>query len=89
MSEHNQESNGAFPNNEEIYRDIVKALDEVNLNSEVLVTIIKEFSRISQNANHGQIHVLANILQALLSNVAFAHEVIVMREGGHGHHGEQ
>ena len=74
-----------FPNDEKMYSEIGKSLDKVGLNSEVLVTIIKEVARISQNANHEQIHVLTEIMQAILASLAFAHYVIVKREGRSEH----
>lgn len=76
---------GAFPKDEDMYRDVARSLDQVGLNSEVLVTIIKEVSRLSRQANHEQIHVLINVIQAILASLAFAHQVIVVREGGHEH----
>lgn len=85
MSQNEKQPDGGFPQ-EEMYTEIGKSLDESGLNSEVIVTIIKELSRVARTANHEQIHVLINVMQAIMASLAFAHQVIVMRDGeGHSH----
>ncbi len=80
------ENENAFPKDDEMYNEIEKKLNEVKLNGEALITIVREFARMSRSANHEQIHVLADLVQAILASLAFAHHVIAVREGG-DHHG--
>lgn len=81
MSINNKDGDAGFPQNEEMYKEISNKLDAAGLNSDSLITIIKELARLSRQANHEQIHILIQLMDIVLASLVFAHQIIAMREG--------
>lgn len=73
-----------------MFAQVEKKLNRAGLNGESLITIIKELDRIMRNANHDQLHVLADLFNALMSQLAVLHAVKSLQEGGEhgGNHGD-
>lgn len=71
--------------NEAILNKLEQDLKREGLDYESLITIVKEFSRISRQSSHKQIHVLLDLLRAIEMAVEMVHMSKAMAEDGEGH----
>lgn len=69
---------------EKMFQMFEAELNKLGLNGEVLSTIVREFTRLSRNANHEQIHALLSLLESIHYACSIQHMIIAGKDGTHG-----